>query len=136
MKKLRGKQCRKPFWQIFTEYLNHPESKMDGDVGILERKHVKVTGIIHIGKESNELEESELLGVGSGSYETYEDVRNLDEKFKKIAQNILKLKPKDVKRFGISKQTLWNTKKKIKLNQINRISNSIKIKFLNVSYCK
>ncbi|MDE1843682.1 MAG: hypothetical protein KGH95_08540, partial [Thaumarchaeota archaeon] len=30
MKKLRGKQCRKPFWQIFTEYLNHPESKMDG----------------------------------------------------------------------------------------------------------
>lgn len=109
---------------------------MDGDVGILERKHVKVTGIIHIGKESNELEESELLGVGSGSYETYEDVRNLDEKFKKIAQNILKLKPKDVKRFGISKQTLWNTKKKIKLNQINRISNSIKIKFLNVSYCK
>lgn len=67
--KLRGKQYWKPFWQIFTKYLNHPESKMEGDVGILERKHVNVTGIIHIGKESDELEESGLLGVGSGSYE-------------------------------------------------------------------
>lgn len=130
MKKLRGKQYWKPFWQIFTEYLNHPESKMDGDIGILERKHVNVVGIIHIGKESNELEESELLGVGSGSYETYEDVKNLDAKFKKIAPSILKLKPKDVKKFGISKQTLWNVKRKIRMNQIIRISNNTKVLFL------
>jgi len=36
--KLRGKEYWKPFWDVFLEYLNHPESKMDGDVGILERK--------------------------------------------------------------------------------------------------
>jgi outer membrane lipoprotein-sorting protein len=77
-----------------------------------------------------------LLGVDDTSYETYEDVRNLDKKFKKIAPSILKLKPKDVKEFGVSKQTLWNVKKKIESYQINRISNSIKIKFLNVSYCQ
>ncbi|SHO47632.1 DNA-directed DNA polymerase B [Nitrosotalea sinensis] len=130
MEKLRGKQYWKPFWQIFMEYLNHPESKIDGDVGILERKHVNVTGIIHIGKESNELEESELLGVGSGSYETYEDVRNLDKKFKKIAPSILKLKPKDVKKIRISKQTLWNVKKKIYTNQVNHISMKIKVQLV------
>lgn len=86
--------------------------------------------MIHIGKESNNLEESEFLGVDSGSYETYEDIRNLDKRFKKIAPSILKLKPKDVKKFGISKQTLWNIKQKIGVNQVNRISNKIKIQLV------
>ena len=72
------------------------------------------------------MEESEFIGVDDTSYETYEDVRNLDKKFKKIAPSILKLKPKDVKKFGISKQTLWNVKRKIGLDQFNRISNKIK----------
>jgi len=78
-------------------------------------------------KESNNLDESELFGVDSGSYETYEDVRNLDKKFKKIAPSILKLKPKDVKEFGISKQTLWNVKVKIRSNGFLRISKKVKI---------
>ena len=113
------------------EYLNHPEFKMDGNNGILERKHVNVTGIVHIGKESNNLEESEFLGVESGNYEMYEDLENLDAKFRKIAPRVLMLKPKDVKRVGISKQTLWNVKMKIKLNQFNRISRKTMQLFLN-----
>ena len=96
----------------------------------MERKHVNVIGVIHIGKESNNLEESEFLGVDDTSYETYEDVRNLDKKFKKIAPSILKLKPKDVKKFGISKQTLWNVKRKIRSNQLSRVSYETKIKIL------
>ncbi|MDE2588888.1 MAG: hypothetical protein KGL95_04405, partial [Patescibacteria group bacterium] len=104
--KLCGKEFWKPFWSVFLEYLNHPEFKMDGNIGILERKYVNVTGIVHIGKESNNLEESEFLGVDSGSYEMYEDLENLDAKFRKIVPRILKLKPKDVKKVGISKQTL------------------------------
>lgn len=95
---------------------------MDGDVGILERKHVNVIGIVHIGKESNNLEESELLGVDSGSYEIYENVKNLDSRFKKIAKDVLKLKPKDVKKVEISKQTLWNVKK----NKIKSKSSNLK----------
>ncbi|MGH2612002.1 MAG: hypothetical protein ACRDFB_03005, partial [Rhabdochlamydiaceae bacterium] len=130
--KLCGKQYWKPFWSVFTEYLNHPESKFDGDVGTLERKHVNVTGIIHIGKESNELEESELLGVDAGSYEIYENVKNLDSRFEKIAFRVLELKPKDVKKFGVSKQTLWNVKKSIRMNQFNKISTRIKIKLLRL----
>ncbi|HJW19328.1 MAG TPA: hypothetical protein VJ571_02075 [Candidatus Nitrosotalea sp.] len=134
MEKLCGKQYWKPFWSVFVEYLNHPESKFDGDVGILERKHVNVTGIIHIGKESNELEESELLGVDSGSYETYVDVKNLDKKFEKIALRVLELKPKDVKKFGISKQTLWNVKGKIRSNSFSCISKRVKIALVSMYY--
>ena len=73
-----------------------------------------------------------MLGVDDTSYETYEDVRNLDKKFKKIALSILKLKPKDVKKFGISKQTLWNAKQKIKLNQLDGVSYKIKLQILHV----
>lgn len=132
--KLRGKEYWKPFWNVFLEYLNHQESKMDGDVGILERKHVNVTGIVHIGKESNNLEESEFLGVDSGNYEMYEDLEHLDSKFRKIAKHVLKLKPKDVKKVGISKQTLWNVKQKVKLKQFSRISHKIKIQLVqNIS---
>jgi len=45
---------------------------------------------------------------------------------------ILKLNPRDVKNVVISKQTLWNVKKRIKLNQISRISQKIKIMFLQI----
>ena len=45
---------------------------------------------------------------------------------------ILDLKPKDVKEFGISKQTLWNMKEKISYNQFDGIS--IKIKFITINY--
>lgn len=64
----------------------------------------------------------------------YEDLEHLDEKFRKIAPKILKLRPKDVKRIGISKQTLWNVKKKIKLNQLNKISHKIKLQILRTVF--
>lgn len=47
-----------------------------------------------------------MLGVDSDSYEMYENLENLenlDERFKKLAPKILKLKPKDVQKVGISK---------------------------------
>ena len=125
--KLNGKQYWKLFWDAFLEYLNHPESKFDGGIGILQRKHVRITSIVHIGKESNRLDESELFGLDDSSYEIYHDDSRIDEKFRKIAPKILELKPKDVKKFRISKQTLWNVKEKIKNQQIKKISNRIKI---------
>lgn len=124
--RFQGKEYWKPFWDVFLEYLNHPESKMEGDVGVLNRRHVVVSGIIHIGKESNNLEESEVMGVGFEGYEMYENLENLDEKFRKISDRILELKPRDVKKVGISKQTLWNVKQMIKSHQLNRISKKIK----------
>ncbi|GEM_PF-6367495 len=57
---------------------------------------------------------------------------NFSPSAKRIAKEVLKLNPKDVKRFGISKQTLWNVKGKIQLNQATKVSSKIKIKLLNV----
>ncbi|MDE2589861.1 MAG: hypothetical protein KGL95_09395, partial [Patescibacteria group bacterium] len=128
--KLRGKQYWKTFWSTFRDYLGHHESKFDGNTGILARKYVDVIGIVHIGKESNNLEESEVLGTSSDSYEIYENIENIEQRFIKIAKDVLKLNPRDVKKFGISKQTLWNVKRKIKLNQYNKISNKIKSQIL------
>lgn len=127
--KLRGKQYWKTFWSIFSDYLSHKESKFDGDIGILTRKHVVVTNVIHIGKESNNLDEP----LNDDSYEIYDDVTNLDFKFKEIVPNVLKLNPRDVKKLGISKQTLWNIKQKIDINQLNKISNKTKIRLINLS---
>lgn len=88
--------------------------------------------IIHIEKESNNLGETEFLGVDSDSCEIYEDIEKLDVKLKSIAKDVLKLNLRDVKKIGISKQTLWNVKKRIKLNQCTKISTKIKVKLLTL----
>ncbi len=130
--KFQGKEFWKEFWDILQEYLTHGESKFDGDAGILQRKHVKITGILHIGKESNNLDENEVLGLDSKSYSVYENKEELDRKFNEFAPKILELKPKDVRKFGISRQTLWNTKNKIRINQSNVISRRIKISLIQL----
>jgi hypothetical protein len=73
---------------------------------VLERKHVIVSDVVHLGKESNNLEEDEILGVDSDSYEIYENMEDVDSKFRKIAKKVLKLNPRDVKEYAISRQTL------------------------------
>ena len=61
--------------------------------------------------------------------ETSDDSK-IDEKFKEIAPKMLELKPRDVKEFGISKQTLWNVKNNIETDKIEQISKPIKIRLL------
>lgn len=96
-------------------------------MGVLQRKDIRITSIIHIGKESNNLIESEIMGLDDSNYEIYRDEYEIDKKIKEIAPKILELKPKDVKEYGISKQTLWNMKKKIVKSQFERISGKVKI---------
>ncbi|MCJ8306185.1 MAG: hypothetical protein HRU07_03945 [Nitrosopumilus sp.] len=129
---LRGEQYWKTFWSVFEDYLRHPESKFDGDTGVLERKAVWITEVIHIGKESNGLDESEILGFDEDSYVEYSDVDSLEKKFRELTPKILELMPKDVEDFGVSKQTLWNTIHKIRIGQLHRISNKTKIKLLEL----
>jgi len=54
-------------------YLEHTESKFkDGHkTGKLDRRHVRVEQIRYIGKESNELEQTETLGVDKETYTNY-----------------------------------------------------------------
>lgn len=70
-------------WQTIhssiENYMNHPESKfMNGqDTGKLYRRHVKTHKIRYIGKESNELEHTEMFGVDDDTYTRYH-VRQLE----------------------------------------------------------
>lgn len=49
-KEKSGLQYWKRFDDAFWSYINHPEAKFDGDVGVLSRKHVSVGSVTHIGK--------------------------------------------------------------------------------------
>ena len=129
-KKLRGKEYWKSFWDTFDEYLRHKESKFDGDSGVLERKHVILTEIRHIGKESDSL--AEPFGLDEYSYEFYDDPERIDKEFKENIDRILALVPKDVIDFGINRTTLWNVKEKIKNEKYNHITDKIKIKILSI----
>ena len=128
-KKLRGKEYWKSFWDTFEEYLRHPESKFDGDVGVLERKHVIVSEVRHIGKESDVL--NEPFGLDEFSYEFYDDPERVDREFKENIDRILALEPKEVKDVSINRTTLWNVKEKIKNEEYDNITDKIKIKILS-----
>ncbi|MEM4778159.1 MAG: hypothetical protein QW062_01785, partial [Thermoplasmatales archaeon] len=51
-----------------------------------------------------------IMGIDDNSYIEYENL-------KEFCNWVLKLKPKDVRDKGISKQTLWNIKQKIRNNK-------------------
>ena len=127
-KKLRGKEYWKSFWDTFEEYFRHKESKFDGDVGVLERKHVIVTEIKHIGKESNSL--AEPFGLDEYSYEYYDDPERVGREFRDNVGGILDLEPKDVREGGIIRTTLWIEKEKIKKKEYDKISDRAKVKLL------
>lgn len=96
----------------FWNYVNHPESKFDGNIGILQRKHLQITSIVYIGKESNNLEDSEALGVNDGSYVRYQNNQI-------PVQKILDLKPKEAKKYGFSKTQLSRIKKSLICGKYN-----------------
>ena len=66
----------KPLSEMFLDYMNHKEDKYDGDIGTLSRKKIKVDSVIHIGKRSNNLDESEIIGVSDNDYVMYDNASN------------------------------------------------------------
>ncbi len=59
---LSGIEYWKPLSDILLSYLDHKESKLDGNIGVLERKHINVDGFVYIGKEASNLERTGILG--------------------------------------------------------------------------
>lgn len=59
--------------QTIEEYLDHPESKFANGsrCGTMRRMRLNVNSICIIGKESNELEETEILGINDKTYVEY-----------------------------------------------------------------
>jgi hypothetical protein len=38
---LQGREFWKPLSDVFLDYIDHPEAKFEGDVGVLQRRHLK-----------------------------------------------------------------------------------------------
>ena len=108
------------FWkkqsEIPEKYVNHNDEKSEGDTGLLSRKHVVIdsSSIRYIGKESIELEESEVLGVSDKDYSEYVDRQG------KLVEIIKNLALYAAQQIGIAKRTFFDLKKKaFNAKQIN-----------------
>jgi hypothetical protein len=90
---------------VLTQYVRHDDHKFDYIDNIAVRKHIIADRIRYIGKESNNLDETQIRGVEDDDYIEYENL----EVFKKW---ILTLKPNEVRDKGISEKGLRNFKQK------------------------
>lgn len=105
---LEGMKYWKPLSDTLWEYLNHKESKFNGDIGILERKYIEVDGILYIGKETNNIEETGMLKLPN--YNTYTNERELNKR-------LLNLTPKEARKVGLNEETLRQIKKRVNENK-------------------
>ena len=93
---------------ILTQYVRHNDNKFDyDDEGIAHRKHIIADRIRYIGKETNNLDETQITGIEEDDYLEYDNLRE-------FYNWILSLKPRDVKDEGISQQALYKIKTKIR----------------------
>lgn len=65
----------KTYAEALAQYHLHPESKFLGasycDRGTTRRRHIRVSGISHIGKEANELDRQQVLGADNSTRPDY-----------------------------------------------------------------
>jgi hypothetical protein len=99
----------KPLSEYIFDYMNHNDNKYDGDIGELKRKHVFIDGVDLIGKESNNLEQSEVIGVSDDDYVIYDN--KTEQKIMNVIRNMT---IKQAKEIGISRRNLFYLKKRAK----------------------
>ncbi|MBN1133629.1 MAG: hypothetical protein JXA38_01620 [Methanosarcinaceae archaeon] len=116
---LQGKAYWKPLSDVLLDYIDHPEAKFEGNVGVLQRRHLKPKGFVYIGKEANKVEMQELE---INRIEKYID-------FKSFHEWVLALEPKDTREMGIKgRSTLKRIKNKIKhVKKLNYGKGAVKI---------
>ena len=105
----------KPLSETFDDYANHKETKSGGDVGLLPRLRMKIdkNQIKYVGKEVTNLDATDVLGVSENS-ESCTVYDNLEEK-------ILDIRPRDSRKFGISRSNLISLQKKIRENGVLKL---------------
>ena len=99
----------KPLSEFLFAYADHNDNKCEGEIGELRRRQIVINDIEHIGKESNNLEESEVIGVSDNDYVIYDN--KTEQKLTDILKNMT---TKDARRIGLSKRHLFRLKKKVK----------------------
>lgn len=107
---LQGREYWKPLSDVFLDYIDHPEAKFEGDIGVLQRRHLTPTGCVYIGKEANKVEMQELE---SNTIETYPDIE-------KIREFVLNITPAEARKIGIKyRSTLKKLKERVQEDDFN-----------------
>jgi hypothetical protein len=114
---LEGLEYWKSLGDTLLDYINHDESKLEGETGILKRRHVKIKNIVHIGKETENLERTGILD--EIDYPYYFDVKAL-----------LEINPKEASKLGIKRNTLWHIKKRIASGKPLKLSSKVYARLL------
>lgn len=105
-KVMKGSHYWMDLSDITMDYINHPESKFEGDEGWLKRRHIDGGEIRHIGKEVKNIEEQFL--------QLRTPIEYLDKE--KAREKILNISSPEAKSRGVPKQTLSDIKKRLKEN--------------------
>lgn len=112
----------KPLRMVIEDYVNHPESKLEGTTGKLTRRHLHITkeAIRYIGKETNELEGAEVTGADP---EDTLEIINLEAL-------IPALRPDEAAKIGISPRALYYHQEIIKIGKPLNLKDGIKMKYI------
>jgi hypothetical protein len=127
-KKYPNNDSREPqdYWKdmksvLNDDYIDHKESKYEGDIGVLKKRHLTINknSIRYIGKESNELEQSQVFGVSK------EDTTQYVDQQKKLRKIIEKLTLEKALEIGISRREFFYLKKNLKNTKPIKIKEKI-----------
>jgi hypothetical protein len=99
------------------QYVEHLENKFDGDIGVLERKHIHPNGLVYIGKEANNIEGQSLEVTKPQVFINEEEIN----------QNILALTPEEARKIGIKHRSeLSYLRKNAKEGKLNFNSKNVR----------
>lgn len=103
----------KPLSKLLEDYIDHPESKLEGDTGILQRKHIVIdeSSIHYIGKETNGLDDKQTTGVDDDSYTIYENTEAINNS---INDRIMNMSEAEALELGINPLSLSRAKARIR----------------------
>ena len=104
-----GSQYFKPLSRTILQYVEHLENKFEGDIGVLERKHIRADGLIYIGKEANNIEDQPLDVTKPQIFINKEEIINF----------ILSLRPKEAREIEINRSELSYLKKNARERKLN-----------------
>jgi hypothetical protein len=114
---MQGSRFFKPLSRTILQYVDHPEYKYDGDVGLLIRKSINVDGVLLIGKEANKIEDQPLFVADA---QVFKDKKSLCKK-------ILTIRQCDAEKAGVDRKTFQRIKIRIqKTKTVNIKTGAVK----------
>lgn len=96
----QGSRFFKPLSRTILQYVDHPEYKYEGNVGLLIRKQINVDDVLIIGKEANKIEDQPLFVT---------DAQVFRDK-KSVCQKILAIRQCDAEKMSVGRCALKSIK--------------------------